>query len=138
MSGIEIPILNGIFNVIDKLIPDREAAAKMKLQTLEMQQRGEFKEIDSAVALALGQMEVNKAEANSPSLFKGGWRPGTGWVCVAALAFNYLVHPMLAWYSLAQQIPVPPQLDMYELMGLLTGMLGLGVLRHRERLSGKA
>lgn len=136
--GLEIPILNGIFNVIDKLIPDREAAAKLKLQTLEMQQRGEFKEIDSAVQLALGQMEVNKVEAGSAGLFKGGWRPGTAWVCVAALGFNYIVQPLCAWYSMVQNIPVPPQLDLYELMGLLTGMLGLGVLRHRERISGKA
>jgi uncharacterized membrane protein len=33
----------------------------------------------------LAQLEVNKAEAASGSLFKGGWRPAIGWICGLAL-----------------------------------------------------
>ena len=33
----------------------------------------------------LGQLEINKAEAQSGSIFKGGWRPAVGWVCAIAL-----------------------------------------------------
>lgn len=135
---MNIVLVDTVFKVIDKLIPDKEAAAKLKFDTLKLQQDGEFKELDATVQLALGQMEVNKTEAASNDFFRGGWRPGTGWVCVIGLAFNFVVQPLLSWYSSVRGIPVPPQLDIYELMALLTGMLGLGALRHRERLNGKA
>ena len=37
------------------------------------------------------------AEAQSGSLFIGGWRPAVGWVCVLGLAYQFLAFPMLAW-----------------------------------------
>lgn len=40
--------LPGIFEVIKKIIPDKEAQQKAQIQLLELQQAGEFRELDKA------------------------------------------------------------------------------------------
>lgn len=136
--SISIPIIDGILRVIDKVIPDPQAKAAAQLETLKMQQAGEFKQIETDLQLALGQLEVNKIEASAPDLFRGGWRPAVGWVCVIGLLYTYLGQPLLAWASGMWGVPVPPSLDLGDLLILLGGMLGLGGMRTMERLKGKA
>lgn len=131
-----IPVLGTIF---DKIIPDPQQAADAKLRAMEMAQRGELAVLDADMRLALGQLEVNKAEA-STDLFRGGWRPATGWVCVFGLAYQFLAQPLLPWFAAVLGFAVPPlpAIDNETLMVLLTGMLGLGGLRTFERVKGKA
>jgi hypothetical protein len=136
--AIPIPIIDGLFRVIDKLIPDREAAAKMKLETLQLQQAGEFKQLDADLAVMLAQTKVNEEEAKSPDGFRGGWRPAVGWVCVTGLAWTYVASPLLGWLSAAQGWPVPPTIDTFDLLIMLGGMLGFGGMRSFERIKGKA
>jgi hypothetical protein len=91
--------------------------------------------------LVLAQIAVNQAEAASPSLFKGGWRPAVGWVCVLGLAYSFLVQPVLPWImSVCKAAPVPvlPGLDTSTLMTLLLGMLGLGGMRSYDKQTGKS
>lgn len=136
--SISIPIIDGIFRVIDKLIPDPVAKAQAQAEALRMQQAGEFKQIETDLQLALGQLEVNKIEAAAPDLFRGGWRPAVGWVCVIGLLYTYLLQPLLSWASSMWNVPAPPSLDLGDLLVLLGGMLGMGGMRHIERLKGKA
>lgn len=136
--SISIPIIDGIFRVIDKIIPDPQAKAAAQLEALKMQQAGEFKQIETDLQLALGQLEVNKIEAAAPDMFRGGWRPAVGWVCVVGLLYTYLGQPLLAWASGIWAVPVPPSLDLGDLLILLGGMLGMGGMRTMERLKGKA
>lgn len=136
--GLSIPIIYGILRVIDKVIPDPQAKAAAQLETLRMQQAGEFKQIETELQLALGQLEVNKIEAGAPDMFRGGWRPAVGWVCVIGLLYTYLGQPLLAWASGIWDVPAPPSLDLGDLLILLGGMLGLGGMRTVERLRGKA
>lgn len=130
-----IPLIS---SVLDKVLPDPQAAADAKLRALEMAQRGELAVLDADVRLALGQMEVNKAEA-ATDLFRGGWRPACGWVCAAGLAYAFLLRPLLPWVVSVAGADVPelPSIDTDTLMALLTGMLGLGGLRTFERVRGK-
>ncbi len=37
-----------------------------------------------------GQLDINEAEASSPSEFVAGWRPAIGWVCGAACTCNWI------------------------------------------------
>lgn len=131
-----IPLISGI---LDKVLPDPQSAADAKLRAFEMAQKGELAVLDADVRLALGQMEVNKAEA-STDLFRGGWRPACGWVCAAGLAYAFLLRPLLPWIVSVAGADVPelPSIDTDTLMVLLTGMLGLGSLRTFERVKGKA
>lgn len=136
--SISIPIIDGIFKIIDKVIPDPQAKAAAQLEMLRMQQAGDFKQIETDLQLALGQLEVNKIEAAAPDIFRGGWRPAVGWVCVIGLLYTYLGQPLLAWASGIWSVPAPPSLDLGDLLILLGGMLGLGGMRTMERLKGKA
>lgn len=136
--AISIPIIDGIFKIVDKILPDPQAKAQAQLEILRMNQAGEFKQIETDLQLALGQLEVNKIEAAAPDLFRGGWRPAVGWVCVIGLLYTYLGQPLLAWASGIWDVPAPPSLDLGDLLILLGGMLGLGSMRTMERLKGKA
>lgn len=81
-----------------------------------------------------GQMEVNKIEAAHSSIFIAGWRPFVGWVCGVALAWNYVMHPILLWILTFSNISTqPPKLSMTELFPVVLGMLGLGAYRSYEK-----
>lgn len=131
-------ILAAVVPLIDKLIPDKQAAAAAKLKLLEMEQAGELAHLNAEVSLAKGQTDINAVEAASASVFVSGWRPAVGWVCVLALASNFLAVPLLAWLSPVWSIPPPPRLDVAELFPILMGMLGLGSMRTYEKLKGVA
>lgn len=131
-----IPLIG---TIVEKVIPDPQAAADAKLRVMELAQKGELAVLDAEMRLALGQLEVNKAEATT-DLFRGGWRPAVGWTCVFGLAYQFILQPVLPWVValFGAQVPPLPAIDNESLMVLLTGMLGLGGLRTFERVKGKA
>lgn len=132
-------LIPAVVSVIDKVLPDPQQAAEAKLRALELGQRGDLAQLDAEVRLALGQMEINKAEAQT-DLFRGGWRPATGWACVFGLAYQFIVQPILPWLVtiFGVQVPPLPPIDNETLLVLLTGMLGLGGMRTFERMKGRA
>jgi len=125
-------LVTAAIGLIDKWIPDADKKAELAqdLATLAEKQAHE---------IALAQIEVNKEEAKSQGIFKGGWRPGLAWVCVAAFAWHFVLQPisifLIALYGV--DIPPLPQFDMDTLMTVLLGMLGLGTMRTVERIKGK-
>jgi hypothetical protein len=131
-----IPVIGGI---LEKVIPDPQTAADAKIKMLELAQKGELAVLDAETKLALGQLEVNKVEAGT-DMFRGGWRPATGWACVFGLVYQFLIQPVLPWLVavFGGSVPPLPPIDNETLMVLLTGMLGLGSLRTFERIKGKA
>lgn len=137
-----LPIIGSIIEagmkILDKVIPDPQARLEAQYKLLALQQAGEFKEIDTALAMAQGQMDINKAEAANPSVFVSGWRPAMGWCCVGIFAANYIGVPMLTWLSPLLHIPPPTRMDMSEVLPVLAGMLGLGGLRAAEKIKGVA
>lgn len=111
--------------VINKLWPDKSEQERAQLA--------------AAVAIVQGQIDINKAEAASPSAFTSGWRPAIGWVCAAALAFQYVGRPLLAWGGIVSGHPLPPLPGIDDnLWQLMLGMLGLGGLRTFEKTKGVA
>jgi hypothetical protein len=124
--------------ILDKLIPDPIARQAAKVKLLELEQAGQFRALEAELAIATGQLDVNKLEAASPDRFVSGWRPAVGWVCVLGLGYQYLGQPLLAWVSGAAGFAAPPTLALGDLMVLLTGMLGLGGLRSIEKVKGVA
>lgn len=136
------PIIGGVIEaglkILDRVLPDPTQKLAAQLELLKLQQAGEFKALEADLQLALAQTEVNKVEAASPDLFKSGWRPGAGWICVLGLAYQFLAQPLAAWASAINGWPVPPVLQLGDLYGLLFGMLGLGAYRSVERVKGKA
>lgn len=131
-----IPVIGSI---IEKVIPDPQAAADAKLRTLELVQKGELAALDAEMKLALGQLEVNKVEAATDA-YRGGWRPACGWVCAFGLGYTFLLRPLLPWFAALGGVNMPPlpAIDTDTLLVMLTGMLGMSGLRTFERIRGKA
>lgn len=125
-----IPIVG---KVLDRVLPDKGAAAEAKLKLLELQQTGELAVLAAETKLAEGQLEINKVEAASPNLFVSGWRPGVGWVCCLALVYQFFLRPALVTFG-----KPAPDLPMGDLITILLGLLGLGTLRTVEKVKGVA
>lgn len=141
---MDYQLIGGIFDlagkVFDKLFPNPEEKAKAQLELFKLQQEGAFKELEANLQLAQGQMEINKAEAESPDFFRGGWRPFIGWVCGLGLMYQFLMRPILTFILMVAEAKVQtlPVLDLETLMTLLFGILGLGAMRTTEKLKGAA
>ncbi|HET9643762.1 MAG TPA: 3TM-type holin, partial [Burkholderiaceae bacterium] len=85
----------------------------------------------------LAQVDVNKAEASSASVFVAGWRPFIGWVCGAACAWNWLGLSVAKFAFVAAGHPVNLNpADLSEMWPLLLGMLGIGGMRTFEKVKG--
>lgn len=78
MSWIQALPLIG--DIIDKVIPDKEAAARAKLEMLKLEQEGRLKEIEQKLSVIL-------AEARSEDPWTSRARP----------SFLYVVYIMLLW-----------------------------------------
>ena len=116
--------------VIDRTIPDKNAQAKAK-QALEKAL------VDAEVEGRLGQLEINKIEAGSRNAFVAGWRPFIGWTCGAAMAYAYVLQPILRFgLGQAGYLVTLPRIELGEMMPVLLGMLGLGGLRSFEKFKG--
>ena len=128
-----------IGKVLDRVLPDPAAKAAAQLELVRLAQAGELAHLDAEVKLAVGQMEINKAEATNPSLFVSGWRPFTGWGCGLGLVTSVLIGPLFTWIAALVGHPTPfPVIDTSILMTTLAGMLGLGGMRTYEKLNDKA
>ena len=89
------------------------------------------------VQVNLAQAKINEVEAASQSGFQAGWRPLAGYVCVAGLAYEFLLRPLLPSVLTVvggTDVPPLPSLDDV-LFELIFGMLGLGTLRSADRWS---
>ncbi len=119
--------------LLDKIFPDKAKADEAKLKLLELQQAGMLAELKAQTDLAQGQLAVNVEEAKSANLFVSGWRPSVGWVCSAALVYEFIARPLAIGFGHPM-----PDLAMEDLNTLLFGMLGLGALRTVEKVKGVA
>ena len=119
-------LIDPISNILDKFVADKDLKQK-----LEHELKTELHRANMA------QIEVNKEEAKHRTVFVAGWRPFTGWVCATALAYHFIIEPVLvfflSWYGIQIQLP---QFDMGSLLTVLMGMLGLGGLRTYEKKLG--
>lgn len=140
MSALLVGLLSNVLpGILDRVLPDPAKAAEAKIEMLKMVQAGEFKQLEADLQLSLGQMEINKEEAKSETLFKSGWRPAVGWTCAGGLFYQILARPILGW--VAQNLwgwSLPPSLEMDTLGTILFGMLGLGAYRSVEKIKGVA
>jgi Holin of 3TMs, for gene-transfer release len=129
-----------IIAIINKVVPDKAAAAQavatLNQMTLQGQLQDEYTQLQ---AITINQSDVDKAEAANANVFVSGWRPMIGWVCGAALASQYILRPLIQWgFSIAHQpLPTLPGID-DNLWQLMFGMLGLGGLRTFEKVKGVA
>ena len=120
--------LNVVAGIIDKV------AGHVDKFTLDKEEKAQLiQEINKA------QIEVNKVEAGSSSLFVSGWRPFVGWTCGVALCYHFVLQPFLMFVLSSTGNPMElPVFHMETLTTVLMGMLGLGGLRTYEKVKRSA
>jgi hypothetical protein len=131
--------IGAIIDSVGKVASDLITTDKERIQ-LELEGR----RIDQAIDLA--QMEVNKTEAGNQNLFVAGWRPAIGWIGAAAMAYQFLLYPLLVWawvwlqaeQIVPKEVKPPPMLDTEALWVILSGMLGIAGMRSFEKTRGVA
>ena len=119
-----------VTGLLDKFIEDKDKKNALAHEIATMAQK-------YAQEIAKAQIEVNKTEAAHTSLFVAGWRPACGWVAVLGMAGNFLVIPVANFIlALVESAVTVPILDLSQMMPVLMGMLGLGVMRTAEKVKG--
>ena len=111
--------------VISRIWPDKSEQEKQQLA--------------AAVMVIQGQLDINKEEAKSSSIFVSGWRPATGWMCVSACAWNWVGLPIVKVALLVggYKLDISPA-DLTEMLPILIALLGLGGYRTAEKFKGVA
>ncbi len=128
MSNPILDAVSGAFSgiikpILDKWIPDAQERALAEAAIWKAQ-----------TDVTLAQIEVNKIEAGSQSVFVAGWRPAIGWVCGGAYAYHFVLQPFMVFVLQAfGNTILLPHLDIGELSMVLFGMLGLGAMRSFEK-----
>jgi len=124
-------LLPSVMDVAGRFLPEdkeKRAAAEREI---------EAKLTESLANIDLANLKINEADAKSGNWFQSGWRPFIGWSCGFALAYTYVMQPILT-FGLAQAgyLIDLPAVNLGEMMPVLMGMLGLGGLRTFEKVKG--
>ena len=93
-------LISPVAGLLDKFIPDKDQAAALAHEIATMSDT-------HAPQVLLAQLEINKAEAASGSLFKGGWRPCVGWVCAIAFFYHFVGQPVIIFISIQMRNLMP-------------------------------
>ena len=125
-------LIGPVTGLLDKFVEDKDQKARLAHEIATLAER-------QAHEIAKSQIEVNKSESQSGSVFIGGWRPATGWVCVLGFGVNFLVIPLTNLFlSITENPLLVPALDVSQMMPVLLGMLGLGSMRTVEKTKNVA
>ena len=120
--SIVAALVGPVSGLLDKFIEDKDQKNALAHEIATMSER------HSQQAL-LAQLEINKAEAATGSLFIGGWRPAIGWICAFGLLYNTIIVNIAGiWVDV-------PEVDTTLLVPVMMGMLGLGAMRSYEKVN---
>ena len=124
-------LIGPVTGLLDKVIEDKDQKAKLAHELATMADKLSHEQ-------NLAQIAVNKEEAASGSLFKGGWRPCIGWVCGGAFGYHFVIQPVIIFVLTVTGVDNPelPNFEMNTLLTVLAGMLGIGSLRTYEKQKG--
>ena len=117
LATLGAPLLKGLFGAIDKVVEDKDEAARIKATLQEMVLTGQMKEIEEAASII-------RAEASGDSWLQRSWRP------MVMLAFVGLI--ITRWMGYATPgMSEAEYLSVYELIKL--GLGGYVVGRSVEK-----
>jgi hypothetical protein len=127
--------------IVNKVVPDKAAAAAAAAQLQSMLTAGQLQEeLAQLQSVTTAQTDINKVEAASTSWWVAGWRPYIGWICGTGLAMSAIIGPIFTWVTtlLGHPTPFPIPNDPL-LQSTLAGMLGMGhITRTIEKIKGVA
>jgi hypothetical protein len=134
MLGLLLPVLGPILDKLVDRIPDPVEKERAKAEATKQL-------VDALTAADAAQVEVNKVEAASASVFVAGWRPAVGWICAAGVGYQYVARPLLQGLVTLWQARAAftmPAVETGDLLYLLGCLLGVAGLRTVEKIKGAA
>jgi hypothetical protein len=87
--GIPDRTVEGVTAALSGLAP----ADRLKLAELDAAFKNHL--LDAGVQVDLAQAAINLEDAKSSSKWQSGWRPAIGWTGAAAVAYNFVVGPLM-------------------------------------------
>ncbi len=141
-EGLSGGLAQPIKELVSEFIVDKDKAAELSnAVTMKIMEQAD-KEAERASQKDLAQLEINKVEAASGSLFVAGGRPAAIWVCVGGVFQLIMLFPLVSFlFSLYLALTtgtalVAPAVDTEMLFLILSPLLGLGGYRTYEKLKG--
>lgn len=124
-------LLPKALDIIDDVVPDKDAAAKAKRDI-------EAKLVSAATDVNLETIKTNQIEAGHRSVWVSGWRPAIGWSCSVGIFWLFVGHPLATWGAQLAGMDgmVMPTISTDILLELTLAMLGMSGLRTFEKLKG--
>lgn len=131
LGGLTSPITD----IISEVVVDKDKKKEIELKLQELVDKADERYHEEL----MGQIEVNKTEAQHASIFVAGWRPFIGWTSGVGIAYTFVLAPFIEFVARAvgytQEMPLP---DAAQLMTLVTAMLGVGAMRSYDKVKGTA
>lgn len=129
MNPIADAVMGLVRPVLDKFVVDADKRLEAEQYASKL-----------AHEVNLGQIEVNKVEADSSSLFVAGWRPYIGWGCGTSFLYATLFEPILRFIATVcfGYTGSYPLIDASLTVDVLVGMLGMAGIRSYDKLKGLA
>ena len=123
-------------SVIERIWPDANKRSEEMRKLEELRQNGDLEKLKLHVQLLVAQIDLNKTEAQHPSVFVAGWRPFIGWCGGVSIAWAGVFHPLLTWvWAFFDMTGSPPNLIESTALGtIVTGMLGVGGMRSYDKM----
>ncbi len=140
LAGAAVAFLSSKLGLSEKTVEAVQGAVSgmgpaelVKLKELDLQFQKDMADI--GIKIDLAQIDVNKEEAKSGSLFVAGARPFIMWVCGFAFAYAAILEPLFRFIAavIFGYLGVFPVIDTYLTMQVMFGILGLGALRTYEK-----
>jgi hypothetical protein len=134
-------LIDPIGKLLDKLIPDADKRQEAKVKLAELESKSDSTLLDIAKNAMATMNELNLIDAKSDDKYRTRWRPTIGWICVFGLGWEFIVRPFVVSavviFTEVDQTLIP-SLDMAQIIGLTTTLLGMGALRTYEKSKGKS
>ena len=80
------PLLTTIFKTVDKAIPDKDLAEKLKAEVNLQLMKSGTEEMKASASIILQESKGSSIQAN--------WRPALMWLLVAIIFWNYILSPI--------------------------------------------
>ena len=121
--------------IIDRLIPDKHANEKAKMELKLMEAKGDLAMMAEGLT---GNLKINEQEAKHESIFVAGWRPFIGWACGVIFVYHGIIIPLIKYIAVfnGYDVNTLPEFDTAMFTSTLFGMLGIGGLRTYEKYKG--
>lgn len=110
-------VIDGVIDLVDQGIEDKDEAAKIKGRLTEVFQKADLAKFAAQIK---AQASVVMAEIQGESWLQRNWRPILMLTIVAIVANNYLLAPYLQLFGAPSlQLPLPQ--DLWDLMKIGVG-----------------